>query len=176
MAPILTNPRANFTTLTTTIPSCHTDSASGVIYMVLITDLIAVPSADQIKAGQNGFGASVTNENITVSLGGTQTFTELTGLNTRTDYALYFVHEKNSKTSEVQSIAFNTLKTVADIEETFPDSDGGISGTQYAFWTWDDQHTDYVGWDAEIVIGSPFETGDDDIPHVPDDPGGIEPT
>lgn len=147
--------------------------------MVLITDLTAnaIPSDDQIKAGQNGYGDAVQNENIAVSLGGTQTFTQLTGLSSRTDYALYFVHEDAiGNTSEILFIAFNTLSYVADIEETFPDNEGGISSTAHSLWTWDDEHVDHIGWDAETIIGSTFEIGDDSAPHVPDDPGGINPT
>ena len=176
--PVLTNPRANFVTLTSVIPSVHTDSVGGFIYMVLITDLVAIPNASQVKAGQNGFGTSVPNENIAVTLGGTQTFTQLDGLTNRTDYALYYVHEDASgNTSEVSSIAFDTLKPVADIEETFPDDEGGISGSIFDFWTWDDDHIDFIGWDAETVIGSEVEVEDGGVVQSPSpDTGGISPT
>ena len=115
--PVLINPTASNVTQTSVIPKVTTDTAEGIIYMVLITNPLAPPTNQQIKDGTNGFDEPVINEWLAAPfVSGEYTFTEITALNSYTNYGIWFTHEDASGNLAVAtSVGFTTLDSASTI-------------------------------------------------------------
>lgn len=127
--PTLTSPVGASTGTTTGSGGVTTDEANGTLYAVCQLSATAAPSVAQVKAGQNGAGASApyaSNQAITTT--GAKT-TAATGLTASTAYKWYFVHRDaaGNDSSVAASSAFTTAST--NPAPTFPGSISNIGGT-----------------------------------------------
>ena len=87
-------------------PSASIDEA-GVIYYVVIADGSSVPSASQVKAGQDSTGSAAlaSDSAIVSSMPFTSGFSTITSLPGNTAYDVYFVAEDDEGTPNLQSSA-----------------------------------------------------------------------
>ena len=85
-------------------PSASIDEA-GVIYCVVIADGASVPSASQVKAGQDSTGSAAlaSDSAIVSSMPFTSGFSAITSLPGNTAYDVYFVAEDDEGTPNLQS-------------------------------------------------------------------------
>ena len=85
-------------------PSASIDEA-GVIYYVVIADGASVPSASQVKAGQDSTGSAAlaSDSAIVSSMPFTSGFSAITSLPGNTAYDVYFVAEDDEGTPNLQS-------------------------------------------------------------------------
>ena len=85
-------------------PSASIDEA-GVIYYVVIADGSSVPSASQVKAGQDSTGSAAlaSDSAIVSSMPFTSGFSTITSLPGNTAYDVYFVAEDDEGTPNLQS-------------------------------------------------------------------------
>jgi len=85
-------------------PSASIDEA-GVIYYVVVADGASVPSASQVKAGQDAAGSAAlaSDSAIVSSTPFTSSFSAITSLSANTAYEVYFVAEDDEGTPNLQS-------------------------------------------------------------------------
>jgi len=112
-AAVLTTPNVTQVSSTSGTPRVTTDWPTGNIYMVVVPDG-DTPSVAQIKAGQRSNGtAAITSQNKTVTIGGQQTFTNVTGLTAGTEYDFWFVHTNAYGDSSAVKADFKPIQYVS---------------------------------------------------------------
>lgn len=93
-APILSSPGAEPTSSTEVLIFASTNQGTGTMYVVL-TQVEGLPTAAQVKAGQDSTGAAVANQSLVIVNPGSKAFS-FTGLTPSTTYYGYFMHENAS--------------------------------------------------------------------------------
>jgi len=137
-APILTSPTATATSAETATGTVTTDSAGGSLYTV-VTGSATAPSAAQVKAGLDEFGATTVYSGtiLSVFFPGAWQF-DATGLPQSTTLYFHYMHENSGgeQSAVVTSPSFTTEADALD------NPTGAATGATTAFGT---VHTNYSG-------------------------------
>lgn len=102
-SPVLSDPDATPTSSTEVLVFAVTNQATGTMYAVL-TEVEGLPTAAQVKAGQDSTGAAVGSQILAIINPGSKAFS-FTGLTPATTYYGYLMHEN---AGGIQSLVAST--------------------------------------------------------------------
>ncbi|MEQ9205528.1 MAG: YDG domain-containing protein, partial [Cyclobacteriaceae bacterium] len=105
VAPVFENSTPSSSAITQTGFALSTDiDEAGIIYYVVVSNGVGVPTSAQVKAGQNSSGGSpITSGNAAVTTGGFTNDFSVTGLTAGTDYDVYVVAQDDEATPNIQT-------------------------------------------------------------------------